>query len=147
MEDTMHTKTKELMTPNPEIISPEATLAEAAQQMNETECGVLPVGIPNRLEGIITDRDIVIRAVSKGKNVNREKVKDFMTPVLHYCNEEDTVEDAAGMMQKHRIARLVVKDRAGNITGILTFGRILRQEDDIDEIAEVIQCATGKKAA
>jgi CBS domain-containing protein len=142
------TKVKDLMTSNIEIIPPDFTLKEAAQKMEQVSCGVLPVGTKDSLEGIITDRDIVLRAVAKGEDVNTAKVENYMTAEkLCYCSENDTAEDAAELMRKDRVNRLLVKDESGRLSGIITFGRIIREDDDLQEIANVIQNAVGEKKA
>src|SRR5687768_1646915 len=105
----MTTKAKDLMTPNPVTIASDRTLREAAQEMEDIDCGVLPVGTWDKLEGMITDRDIVVRAIANGKDVNTEKVQDYMTPEVFYCNADDTLEQVAEQMRTHQVTRLVVK--------------------------------------
>ena len=142
-----NTKVKELMTSDPVLITPDASLKEAAAKMEKVDCGVLPVGTKDKVEGIITDRDIVIRAIARGKDPAREKVKDYMTKAVYACNEEDYLEDAADKMRDHKISRLVVKNKQGKVTGILSFGGILRKNADADEVANVVKHATRKAAA
>ncbi len=142
-----NTKVKELMTAHPVLIKPDATLYEAARKMKNVDCGILPVGTKEKLEGVITDRDIVIRAVSQGKDENKEMVKDHMTDAVYACNEDDYLEDAADKMRDHKVSRLVVKDHQGKVTGVLSFGGILRKNADADEVANVVKHATHKAAA
>jgi CBS domain-containing protein len=141
------THVKELMTENPVIIGPNATLKEAAQKMEEINCGALPVGTADKVEGMITDRDIVIRAVAKGKDVNVEKVKAYMTPKVHSIKEYDTPDHAAEMMREQQVNRILVEDKNGKPCGIITFGRMLRENDSMQEVTTIIECAIGKKAA
>jgi len=143
----MTTKVKELMTANPVIVSADTTLKEAAQKMEDIDCGVLPVGIRDKLEGMITDRDIVIRAIARGKDVNTEKVRDYMTPEVFYCNAEDTLGNVAEQMRRHQVSRLVVKGADGKPVGIITFGCMLRKDADIQELHEIVDRAVGKRAA
>ncbi|HVL00293.1 MAG TPA: CBS domain-containing protein [Dongiaceae bacterium] len=137
---------KELMEKELELISPDATLQEAAKKMKDCNCGFLPVGTNNTPEGIITDRDIVIRAVAESKDTTSETVRNFMTDEIRSCKDTDTLEDAASVMSKNNISRLVVKDSKGNICGVLTFGRLIRSNDDKRETSAVVQKATGKAA-
>lgn len=137
------TKVKELMTPHPLLISPGATLEQAAKKMETINCGALPVGTENKLSGMITDRDIVIRALAHGKNPATEKVSSCMTKDVYACNENDSLEDAAATMHKYKVSRLVVKDKEGKVTGILSFGGLLRNEADPKEIADVIKHCSG----
>lgn len=143
----MPTKVKELMTKDPIIVSTETTLQEAARKMKSLECGVLPVGSWEQPEGIITDRDIVIRAVADGVDITMAQVSDYMTRDVYYCREDDTLEAAGEQMRLHQVSRLMVKNQTGRACGIITFGCILRGDDSIKEIGKVVECAVGKKAA
>lgn len=140
------TMVKELMTAYPVLIDPDASLQEAADKMREIDCGVLPVGTNKQLQGIITDRDIVVRAVARGQDIRKEKVRDYMTDEIFFCKEDDTLEQAADLMGKHKVSRLIVKDKAGTVTGILTFGCILREDSDMEEITSVVMHATQRAA-
>jgi CBS domain-containing protein len=137
------TKVKELMTHDPAFIGPEATLAEAAKKMADVDCGVLPVCAGRELIGIITDRDIVIRALARGGNPVKEKVVDHMTSVVQTCSANDTLEDAAEKMHQHKISRLVVTGTDDGIIGILSFGHVFRKDVCAHEIAEVLKHAAG----
>lgn len=143
----MHnTKVKDLMTSDPILITSESSLKEAAAKMKDVDCGVLPVGTKDKVEGIITDRDIVIRAIAKGKDPAKEKVKDYMTAKVYACNEDDYLEDAADKMREHKVSRLIVRNKQGKVAGILSFGGILRKNADADEVANVVKHATRKAA-
>lgn len=138
---------KDLMKENPVIINPDTTLKQAAEKMRDIECGILPVGSGNSIDGMITDRDIVIRAVAQGIDISKAKVKDYMTEKIHACSETETLEEAASKMGEYNVSRLVVEDRAGRMTGILTFGAILRKDDDADEVSSVVKRAVHQHAA
>lgn len=141
-----NTKVKELMTGDPVVVSPEASLKEAAAKMKSVDCGVLPVGTEDRLLGMITDRDIVIRAVAAGKDPAKEKVADYMTGKVYSCSEEDYLEDAADKMREHGVSRLMVKNRQGRVRGILSFGCILRRNANAEEVANVVKHAVRPAA-
>jgi CBS domain-containing protein len=143
----MQTKVKELMCKNPDFIASDSSLREAAQKMESLDCGVLPVGEEESLEGVITDRDIVLRAVAKGKDTSKEKIKDCMTKDIFFCHPDDTLEDAATTMHENHVNRLLVKDDKGRICGILSFGAILRKEESLEGIQKALECTVGKKAA
>jgi len=138
---------KDLMTADPVIVEPGATLQEAAEKMKDNDCGVLPVGMDNHIKGIITDRDIVIRAIAQGKDPGAEKVSAYMTHHIFACNEEDTLSDAAQKMREHKVSRLLVRNRAGKITGILSFGGILRQHAGAADVVGVVERATSRLIA
>ncbi len=135
---------KELMETELKLISPDATLAEAARKMKECGCGFLPVGSQDKPEGIITDRDIVIRSVAEGKDPSQVKVRDCMTDEVCCCRETDSLEDAAKKMSEKNVSRLVVRDKNDKISGVLTFGRILRTNDNKNETSSVVQNARRK---
>lgn len=129
---------QDLMWKDPIMISPEATLKEAAETMREAGCGVLPVGADKKAEGIITDRDIVIRAVADGKEPESEKVKDHMTRSVVSCEKTDTIRAAAEIMKENSIGRLCVTDREGQLIGILSFGHVMRNDADAAELADAV---------
>jgi CBS domain-containing protein len=141
----LNTCVKELMEDKLIMIDPEATLCEAARKMKETNCGSLVVGSGNKPDGIITDRDIVIRAVSRDCDPADEQVRDHMTGFVMTCNVNDTLTQAADIMREHAVSRLVVTDEDGRACGLISFGRILRNHDDAEEIAAVVACVTGRK--
>ncbi|MCB9983702.1 MAG: CBS domain-containing protein [Rhodospirillales bacterium] len=128
-------------------VSADDSLTVAAQKMKETDCGVLPVGKGNDLQGMITDRDIVIRAIAEGKDPAKEKVADYMTDKVYACNEDDFLEDAADKMRGHNVSRLIVRNHEGKVTGILSFGNILRKNADADEVAKIVERAVFKVVA
>lgn len=140
-------KVKDMMTSGAVIISPRATLKEAAMRMKEIDCGFLPVGTAEEVVGVITDRDIVTRAVAKGKDMVEETVSDYMTIHVFGCNENDTLEDAAAKMKTHKVSRLVVKNNKGTVKGVLSFGGILRKQADAEEISNIVKHTIGTHAA
>jgi CBS domain-containing protein len=114
--------------------------------MKEANCGCLPVGIGAKPQGVITDRDIVVRALAEGKNPAEAKVADFMTDTVESCSIDDSLADVAGKMRDMGVGRLLVVDRDDTACGIITFGRILRNHDDAEEISVVVASATGRTA-
>jgi CBS domain-containing protein len=114
---------KDVMTSGVECISPTATLREAAQRMKELDVGPLPIcGEDDRLAGMITDRDITIRAVAAGLDPSTAEVRDIMTPNVIYCFEDQDISDAAHMMEQNQIRRLLVLNRDKRLVGILSLG-------------------------
>lgn len=144
----MHnTKVKDLMTSEPVFILPNSSLQQAAALMADVDCGVLPVGTKEKIIGIITDRDIVVRAIATGEDPIREKVKTHMTDKVYACSEEDWLEDAADKMRSHGVSRLVVKNRRGQVTGILSFGNILRKSASAEDVANAVKHVVRKRVA
>jgi CBS domain-containing protein len=114
---------KEIMTHGVECTRPTATLQEAAKKMRELNVGPLPVcGANDRLEGIITDRDITVRAVAEGKDPRTAKVQDAMTRNISYCFEDQDIAEVARMMKERQIRRLAVLDHNKHLVGIVSLG-------------------------
>ncbi|HKU95739.1 MAG TPA: CBS domain-containing protein [Vineibacter sp.] len=114
----------EVMTRNAEMVAPDASLQQAAQKMEELDIGVLPVCDGHRLLGVITDRDIAVRAVSAGALPSEALVQDFMSPDPAWCYEDDQVGAALDDMEARRLRRLMVLDRDERLVGILALGDV-----------------------
>ncbi|MFN8441400.1 MAG: CBS domain-containing protein [Caldilineaceae bacterium] len=121
---------KELMTRDVDVIDPDATLQEAARQMKAIDVGSLPVCDGNKIQGIITDRDIAIRAVADGDDPTLTKVKEVMTSNLYYCFEDQPVQEAAGTMQHYQVRRLPIVNRDRELVGMVTLGDIALYTDN-----------------
>ena len=114
---------KDVMTPNPECIRPDATLQEAACKMRDLDVGPLPIcGDDDRLAGMITDRDIAVRAVAEGKDPKTTPVREAMTEDVVFGFEDQEVADAARVMEQRQIRRLVVLNRDKRLVGIVSLG-------------------------
>ena len=113
---------REVMTPDVVIASPEDTLQRAAEMMIDIDAGVLPVGENDRLVGILTDRDITVRAVAAGKEPTECKVREVMSPEIRYIYEDESVEDAARNMTELQVRRLPVLNREKRLVGIVSLG-------------------------
>jgi CBS domain-containing protein len=112
----------EIMTSNPVVVSPDTMLREAAQKMRELDSGVMPVGENDRLVGMLTDRDITVRATADGKDPNTTPVRDVMTSDVIYCFADDDIEMAARTMEENQIRRVIVLDRDKRLVGIASLG-------------------------
>ena len=113
---------KEIMTPHVEVIAPEASIYEAAQQMSHLDIGPLPLCEGERLVGMLTDRDITVRAVAAGRDPLTTQVRDVMPPDVVYGFEDQDLEDAARLMEQYQIRRLPVLNRAKQLVGIVALG-------------------------
>jgi|SRR5215469_1008743 len=126
----------EAMTRDVKIISPEDSIEKAADMMRECGCGALPVGKNDRLIGVITDRDIVVRAVAFGKQPKNCVVRDVMTPGIKYVFEDESPESAADSMSRLRIRRLPVLNHQKRLVGIVTLGDLaVRHEGSAATVA------------
>jgi CBS domain-containing protein len=132
-------KIKEILTSNPEVIHPDATLCEAARKMKQHDVGMLPVCDGEKLIGAITDRDLVIRAMANGQDPLSTPVREAMTPEIFYCFEGDDVQQAAQIMEKRQIRRLPVLNRDKNLTGIVSLGDLAIRTHDEHLVEEVLE--------
>jgi CBS domain-containing protein len=114
-------KIKDIMTRDVEVIHPDSGIQEAASKMKTLNVGSLPVCDNRRLLGVLTDRDIAIRAVASGRDPST-KVSETMTPELIYCFEDENVKEAAKLMERHQIRRLPILDREKHLVGIVSLG-------------------------
>jgi len=122
-------KVKDLMTQDVDFIKPDTFLKEAAIKMRDMNVGVLPVGSKDGLLGILTDRDITIRAAAEGRDPSKTKVKDVMTREVAVVREESDIHEAANIMEEKQIRRLLVIDRNEKICGIISLGDIAVERD------------------
>jgi CBS domain-containing protein len=113
---------KDVMTPGVEVIAPEASIYEAAEKMSHLDVGPLPVCEGERLVGMLTDRDITVRAVAAGRDPRMTPVRDIMTPDVVYGFEDQDVEDAVRLMEQYQIRRLPVLNRSKHLVGMVALG-------------------------
>jgi CBS domain-containing protein len=134
---------QELMTREVSIISPDETLEMAASRMAQLDIGVLPVGEGDRLVGMITDRDIVVRGVAQGKGPSA-KVRDAMTPEIKYCFADQEIDEIAENMADIQIRRMPVLDRDKRLVGILSLCDIATS-DEVEQATEAL-CGISRPA-
>jgi len=122
---------RDVMTKGAECVRPANSLVEAAQKMKNLDVGPLPVcGDNDRLVGMITDRDITVRAVAETCDPRTTMVKDVMTPDVVYCFEDQDVQEAARLMKEHQVRRLVVLNRDKRLVGIVSLGDLAVETGD-----------------
>jgi CBS domain-containing protein len=139
---------KEIMTREPVVIGPDVVLKRAAERMRDLDSGVIPVGQNDRLVGMLTDRDITIRATAAGKDPNQTRVEEVMTPDVVYCFEDDDAVAAANIMEEHQLRRLIVLNRDKRLVGILSLGDLaVHTADDrlAGEVAEAVSEPAGQE--
>ena len=111
---------KEIMTSGIETVDSGATYAEAARRMKTLDVGSLPVQEENNVVGIVTRRDVVFRGIADGLDPKTTLVSQIMTSELACCSENETIDEAARIMEKRRIHRLVVLNGENHPVGILS---------------------------
>ena len=114
-------KVSEVMTKDVQLIEPAQTIREAARLMAEMDAGIMPVREGDRLVGMITDRDIAVRAVAEGKGPDTP-IRKVMTEDVKYCYEDDDTEDIARNMADIQVRRLPVLTRDKRLVGIISLG-------------------------
>jgi CBS domain-containing protein len=121
-------KIAQCMTPDVEIVAPDQPIREAAQFMLRADAGAMPVGEGDRLVGMVTDRDIAVRAVAAGRGPDTP-VRDVMTDEVIYCFDDDEVEAVALKMSDRQVRRMPVLSREDeSVVGIVSLGDISRSE-------------------
>ena len=116
---------KEIMTTGVECARPAASIRDAAIRMRDLSVGSLPVcDHRDRLVGIVTDRDLVIRALAEGVDPQTTRVDEVMTSGVEYCFEDQDVAKAADLMKQKQIRRLLVLNREKKLKGIVSLGDV-----------------------
>src|SRR3954463_13356713 len=137
-------KVSDAMTRDIRVASPEETIRKAAQIMATLDAGALPVGEEDHLIGMITDRDIAIRGIAKGKGP-KAKVRDVMTEDVKYCFDDQEVEEVTRNMADIQVRRLPVLNRDKRLVGILSLGDIaIRDGKDAGEALRGISRPGGE---
>ncbi len=119
-------KLSEVMQRDVQVVRADATVREAARRMSTTNVGVLAVLDDDRIAGMVTDRDLVVRAVARGEDPDEARVSDAMTPEVDFCFDDETIDDASRRMSEHQTDRLLVLDRRGELVGIVSIGDLAR---------------------
>lgn len=127
-------KIAECMTREVQLVNPDQSIREAAQFMLRADAGSMPVGENDRLVGMITDRDIAVRAVAAGHGPDTP-VREVMTDHIHYCFEDEEIDEVAAKMSNIQVRRFPVVNRDKRLVGIVTLGDISHNEQTAAEQA------------
>jgi CBS domain-containing protein len=121
-------RVSEVMTRGVRVANPDQTIGEAARLMAEIDAGSLPVGEDERLVGMITDRDIAVRAVAREMPAST-KVREIMSEEVLYCFEDEEVAEVAANMSDVKVRRLPVVDRDKRLVGIVSLGDVSKSDN------------------
>ena len=113
-------RVKDAMTPHVDSVAPDTPLAIVARRMRDENVGCLPVAEGDRLVGMVTDRDLVVRALAEDRNGSRTAEREVMSAAVLCCHADQPVEEAARLMEEHRVRRLVVLDREDRPVGVVS---------------------------
>lgn len=135
---------RDVMTRNPECVTEGDNILKAAQLMVQCDCGAIPVvSEDGKPLGIITDRDIVVRVIAKGSDVQSAAVRDVMTRSVKSVHESDSIEDVRNVMSRHQVRRVPVLDNDEKIVGIVALADLatdLPQRGDQEvKLAETVE--------
>jgi CBS domain-containing protein len=120
---------RHIMTSPVELAAPDDSVRVAARKMMALDCGILPVAEDERLIGMVSDRDIVIRAVAEGYDPDECYVREIMTTDVKYCYDDETAEDLARNMASLQVKRLPVLNRDKRLVGIVSLGDLALVRD------------------
>jgi len=127
------------MTHNVEVVSAGASLKDAAKKMKDLDVGLIPVCDGDRLKGVLTDRDITIRATADGRDPSKTKVSEVMSTDLAYCLEDQEVEEAVSVMEARQIRRLPIVNQNKRLIGIISLADIAVHVGDRDLSGETLE--------
>ena len=131
-------KAREIMSRNPTCVTPDTPLVDAARLMKDENIGVVPVvesSNSRRLVGVLTDRDIAIRAVAEGRDGASTSVGHIMSTDLRTSAPDDSVSDVMALMGSEQIRRIPIVDERGDVVGIIAQADIVLEAND-DKTAE-----------
>lgn len=117
-------KVKQAMHKNVQWCAPTTSVTTLANLMKAEDIGAIPIGENDKLIGMVTDRDIAVRGVSKGGNLSKMTAKDVMSKGIIYCRENEDIEDAIHIMEDKQIRRLPVINDKHRMVGILSLGDV-----------------------
>ena len=132
------TQVSQVMTRGVRTMAPGDTVLQAARAMEEMDIGVLPVCDGDRLLGMLTDRDIVLRGVARGLPAERTAVAELMTHDVRWCYDDDSIEEAMERMRETQIRRLAVVDHDRHLVGMVSLGDVA-VKGDMGEAGEALE--------
>lgn len=130
---------RDVMTPNPECVSEQDSIRDAARIMKNQDTGVVPVVDGKRIIGMITDRDIVVRGIAEGKDVSSVRVNELMTKHVRSVRETATVNEALDLMSGAEIRRVPVVNDRDEIVGIVALGDIARETNADGKVGKTVE--------
>lgn len=135
-------KVQDIMSRNPTCVTPETPLAEAARLMKQDDVGVVPVvesENSKRLVGLITDRDIAIRAVAEGRDGRTTSVGHIMTSEVRSASPDDSVDDVMTLMGREQVRRVPIVDERGSLVGIVAQADIVLEAKDDKQAEKTVE--------
>ena len=137
-------KVSAVMTRSVSTASSHETIEKAAVSMRKANVGILPVMEGARLIGIVTDRDIVVRGVATGASASKSVVGDLMTEEVHFCLEDDEIEDVIRRMGETRVRRMPVLDRRSQFVGIVSLDDLAASIESQHAVVDALRKIRGQ---
>ena len=135
---THHQSVQELMTANPQSVSADQTIVDAARIMRDEDAGLVPVVEGDRLVGTLTDRDIAVRVVAEGRDPQSTNVREVASTDLVTIDPQQDLSEALRLMAQHQVRRLPVVEEDGRLVGILAQADVARHADE-EQVGEVVE--------
>ena len=132
-------KIQDVMTADVSFVGPDTPILEIARKMRDGDIGSTPVIENDRLAGIVTDRDIVVRVIAEGGDVRTKTARDAMSPGILYCYADDSVEAVLENMGGQQIRRLPVVDRDKRLVGVVSLGDLAVKESKEGRSGETLE--------
>lgn len=132
-------KVSEIMTRNPESAQVTDSILDVASMMRDLNVGFMPVLDGDTLVGVITDRDITIRAVAEAMDIENSSIGEIMSSDLHVVSPDTDVDEAASIMEEFQIRRLPVLDENGMLVGVLSLGDIAVRTQNVEQAGEILE--------
>jgi CBS domain-containing protein len=130
---------RDVMTPNPECVTERDSIRDVARIMKDQDTGVVPVVDGKKIIGLITDRDIVVRGLAEGKNLENTRVNELMTKSVRSVREDASVNEALEMMSNSEIRRVPVVNQNDELVGILSLGDIASQTNQDGKVGQAVE--------
>jgi CBS domain-containing protein len=130
---------RDVMTSNPETVSERDSLRDVARIMKDRDTGVVPVVDGRKIIGLITDRDIVVRGLAEGKNLESATVTDVMTRQVRSVRDDSSVNDALELMNRADVRRVPVVNAQDELVGIVSLGDISINTNKDDKVGKTVE--------
>jgi CBS domain-containing protein len=132
-------RVRDIMTANPATVTEKNTIRDAARIMADQDTGVVPVVDGRKIVGMITDRDIVVRLVAEGRDLNGANVTEAMTKSIRSVKEDSSVDDAMQLMSSAQVRRVPVVNANDELVGILSFGDVATETNKSGKVGQAIE--------
>jgi CBS domain-containing protein len=138
-------KVLNFMTKKPVTLKEKYTVLSAVKEIEEHDCSFLPVVDDNHnIQGIVTNRDIIVKAIAKDKDLSKMPITDIMSKNVICCEEEDSLQQAISQMSRHNIRRILVKNNTGELSGILSIIDVINKVKDSALLVELLKVFSSK---